>query len=251
MARPPRSTSGADIGSNGPGSPPPGGTPAGAGGESKRDRIIAAFLALLAERSFEEIGLGEIAVRADVSLADLRGEFRSKLTILAAHIKDIDRRVLAGGDADMAAEPARERLFDVLMRRIEVLTPHKQAVRSLLCSARRDPLLGLALNGMAVRSQQWMLTAADIPAAGSKGMIRAQGLAVLFARVLQTFVNETDPAHARTMAALDRQLGRAQRCSGILDELCRWVPSPGRFPFPSWRRRRSEPDIDDAPAAAI
>ena len=45
------------------------------------------------------------------------------LSILAAQMKDIDRAVLEGGDADMAKEPPRDRLFDVLMRRLEALAP--------------------------------------------------------------------------------------------------------------------------------
>ena len=114
-----------------------------------------------------------------MSLGQLRGEFASTLAIFAAHIKATDRAVLAEDLSDMAEEPPRERLFDVLMRRLEVLAPHRQAVRSLLRSARRNPPLALALNGLAVRSQQWMLTAAEINASGPRGMIRAQGLALL------------------------------------------------------------------------
>ena len=89
----------------------------------------------------------------------------------------------------MAEEPPRERLFDVLMRRLEILAPHRQAVRSLLRSARRNPPLALALNRHAVRSQQWMLTAAGIKSSGPRGMIRAQGLAMLFASVLRTWID--------------------------------------------------------------
>ena len=104
------------------------------------------------------------------------------------------------------------------------MAPHKEALRSLLRSAMRDPGLALALNAMAVRSQQWMLTAADIPASGPRGMVRAQGLALLFARVLRTFVDDDDEGHARTMAALDRELARGARWVGLLDDLCRFVP---------------------------
>jgi AcrR family transcriptional regulator len=178
-------------------------------------------MALLAEQPIERIGLAEIAERAGLSLADLRGEFASPLAILAAQIKQLDRQVLAEIDPDMAEESPRERLFDVLMRRLELLAPHKEAVRSLLRSARRDPPLALALNAMAVQSQQWMLTAAGIGAAGPKGMVRAQGLALLFANVLRTWVDDDDPGLARTLAALDRELARGQRFSGLLDELCR------------------------------
>src|SRR5207244_11958364 len=141
--------------------------------------------------------------------------------ILAGTMTVIDRAVLAGGDADMDEEPPRERLFDVLMRRLEVLAPHKDAVRSLMRSAARNPGLAFALNSLAVRSQQWMLTAADIGASGPRGLLRAQGLALLFASVLRTWINDEDAGLAPTLAALARALGRGQRWSGFLADLLR------------------------------
>ena len=106
-----------------------------AGGMSERAKAIDALMALLAEQSFEQIGLAEVAGRAGLKLSQLRAEFGSVLAIFAAHVKDIDRAVLAGGDADMTEEPPRERLFDVLMRRLEALAPYKEAVRSVMRSA--------------------------------------------------------------------------------------------------------------------
>jgi AcrR family transcriptional regulator len=215
------------------------------GPKSEQERIIESFMGLLGEKPIEEIGFAEIARGADVSLAQLRGMFGSKLAILSAHVKEIDRQVLAGGDAEMAEESPRERLFDVLMRRIELLEPRKAAVRSLLRSCRRHPGLAFALNGLAVRSQQWMLTAADIDAAGPRGMARAQGLALLFASVLRTWVHDDDPGHARTMAALDRALARGRRLSGFLDDLCRIPKCVGRV------RRRRRGDAGDADEESV
>ena len=110
-----------------------------ANGKPARERAVYALMALLAEKSFEQIGLAEIAEAAGLSLAELRAEFGSTIAMLAAHVKELDRQVLAGGDADMADETPRERLFDVLMRRLELLGPHREAVRSLMRSARRNP----------------------------------------------------------------------------------------------------------------
>ena len=143
------------------------------------------------------------------------------------------------------SEPPRERLFDVLMRRLEVLAPHKAAVRSLLRSATRNPPLAFALNGLAVRSQQWMLTAADIDAAGPRGMVRAQGLALLFAQVLRSWVHDDDPGLARTMAALDRALARGQRWSGFLDDLCR-IPAAACRLRPRRPRRADDEETVEA-----
>src|SRR5205814_1850006 len=114
--------------------------------QSPRSKIIAAFMELLAGHPIEEIGFADVAALAGVSLAELRDEFGSTLSILATYFKSVDRQVLAHGDADMAEEPSRERLFDVLMRRLEVLAPHKEAVRSLMRSARRNPGTAFALN---------------------------------------------------------------------------------------------------------
>jgi AcrR family transcriptional regulator len=219
----------------------------GAGPGPARERIIAAFLALLAEKSFERIGLVEVAERAGVSLAELRDEFASTLGIYAAHVKTIDRTVLGRRETDMAEESPRERLFDVLMRRFDALASHKAAVRSLLRSARRNPPLALALNGVALRSQQWMLAAANIDAAGPRGMLRAQGLAILYAQVLAVWVDDEDPGLARTMAALDRGLGRGARWARFLDDLSRLAPPrcPGLF-----RRARRHADDDRNPDEA-
>ena len=217
---------------------------------SNREKIIETFMALLAEKPFEQVGFGEIAARSGLSLVQCRAEFGSTIGVLAAHAKEIDRKVLAGGEADMAEEPPRERLFDVLMRRLEALAPHRAAVRSLLRSASRNPGLAVALNGLALRSQQWMLTAADIDAAGPRGILRAQGLALLYARVLRVWLNDQDPGLARTLAALDRELARGQRWAGFLDGLCRFVPRRRSRRGRDGSRRYDADDAGEEPAAA-
>jgi AcrR family transcriptional regulator len=219
--------------------PPPRGT-------SNRDKAIDALMTLLTERSFEQIGLAEVAGRAGLKLSDLREEFGSTLAIFAAHVKDIDRAVLAGGDADMAEEPPRERLFDVLMRRLEALAPYKEAIRSMMISARRHPSLALALNAMAVRSQRWMLEAAGIGTSGPRGAMRAQGAALMYGRVLSVWVDDDEEGLDRTMAALDRGLASAERWVGFLDDLLALPACILRGP----RRRRRHRDEDEEIEAA-
>ncbi|HLL27214.1 MAG TPA: TetR/AcrR family transcriptional regulator [Xanthobacteraceae bacterium] len=216
---------------------------------SNRDKIIEAFLALLAEKPFERIGLAEVAEKAGVSLADMRGDFGSTFDMIAAFMRETDRKVLAGGEGEDVEATARDRLFDVLMRRFEALLPHREAVRSLARSAERHPRFALALNKLAVRSQQWMLSGAGIGSAGLIGGLRAQAVAVLFARVMRVWLNDDDPGLARTMAELDRDLATGARLAMLLDDLCRLAP---RCP-PRRRRARdtgprrtsdpSEPEI--------
>ncbi|WP_018387134.1 hypothetical protein [Ancylobacter sp. FA202] len=182
-----------------------------------RALALDSFMRLLARMPFERISLGAVADEAKIPLAELRASFGSTFDMLAGFLREVDAKVLAPSSDDMADEPARDRVFDVLMRRLDVLAPHKPALRSLMDSARRNPFFALALNKLSVRSQQWMLAAARIDTAGLKGAVRAQGLALVFGRVLQTFLTDDDPALARTMAALDRELARGERALGLIE----------------------------------
>ncbi|MGE0753465.1 MAG: TetR/AcrR family transcriptional regulator [Variibacter sp.] len=213
---------------------------------SDRDKIIDAFLELLAERRFEEIGFGDVATKADVPLASCRRQFNALIAVYAAHVARIDAAVLEGLDPAMAQESPRERLFDIIMRRLEALAPHKAAMRSLARSARRNPPLALALNGIAARSQQWMLTGANISAHGLRGALRAQGLALLYIDVLRTWLHDDDPGLARTMAALDRALGRGQQFAHCLDRLCACIPPP-LHRSRRWRPRDHSNDPGEQP----
>jgi AcrR family transcriptional regulator len=217
-------------------------------GNSDRDKAIDALLTLLTEHPFEDIGLAEVAGRAGIKLSTLRAEFGSTPAIYAAHIKDIDKAVLDGGDADMAEEPPRERLFDVLMRRLELMTPYKEAVRSIIRSARRNPGLALAINAMAVRSQAWMLEAAGIGASGARGALRAQGGALMFARVVKAWLDAEDDEDAmdRAMAALNRGLASAERWDGFVGDLC---ALPGCLARGPRRRRRARYEDEEVEAA--
>jgi len=214
----------------------------------QHDAIVAAFMALLAEKRFEDIGFAEIARRAGVSLSDVRMKHASKIEMLAAYMRDVDRAVLDGIDPGLADEPPRERLFDVLMRRLDVLAADKAAVKSLWQSARFNPGLTLAVNGLATRSMQWMLTAADISATGPKGMIRAQGLTFLFGSVMRTWANDDDPGQARTLAALDRALSSGQRWAGLLDDLFR-IPEAACGASRAFSRRRHDDRGKESAAA--
>lgn len=210
-----------------------------ASGKSDRDKIIDALLALLAERRIERISLSDVAERAGLSLRACRAQFPSLLAMLAAFTRRIDGQVLGQESDETAEESPRERLFEVLMRRFEALAPHKEAVRSLARSARCNPALALALNGLTMRSQAWMLEAAGISTAGLRGVIRAQGTACFYAKAMRTWLDDDDPGLSRTMAALDRQLGRGARWARRLDGLCRLLPRPARR-----HRRRAYRDRD-------
>lgn len=189
------------------------------GAADPRRAAIDALMALSAEGPWKDIGLSDIAGRAGLKLSQLRGLFPSKGAILAAYSRQIDQAVLDGIDEGMSGEPARERLFDVLMRRIDALAPQKAAIENISKAFAVDPLSLAAWNRVVTNSMQWMLVAADIDAEGPLGAVRAQGLALAWSRILKVWLKDDDEGLAATMKEVDRQLRSGERWMERADDL--------------------------------
>ena len=203
-------------------------------------------MALAATQPWEEISISDIARQAGVTLAEFRDLFPSKGAVLGGLSRKIDRAVLEGTSTDLAGEPARERLFDVLMRRVDALTPYKAGLKNIASAVKRDALTLLALNQVSLNSMRFMLEAAGIGTEGPLGTLKLQGTVIAFARTLDTWFEDDDPGLAKTLARLDRELGRGERALGYADDLHR-LSAPFRslaraaFAGPGeFRRRREE-----------
>jgi AcrR family transcriptional regulator len=178
---------------------------------SPEDRIIDALLALAAEERFEEITLSQIATRAQTTLGEFREHFSSKSAVLAAFLRRIDKIVLDGTTEALADENPKERLFDVLMRRLDAMTPYKAGVEGIAEWMQREPLHAAGFNRLALRSMRFMLEAADIDVTGRVGALKLQGLVVAWARVVGVWLKDEDSGLSATMAELDRALTRGDK----------------------------------------
>lgn len=174
------------------------------------DKIIDAALKLAATRGWHELSLADIATAAKVSLPELGGLFTSKSAILAAWSARIDAEVLKLAEVeDMSGESARDRLFDVLMLRIDAMTPQKPALIAIARDLRRDPVAALSLIAPMMQAFGWMLEAAGVDSSGLRGALRVRGLALIWSRVLPVWLADGEDM-AKTMAELDRRLRQAE-----------------------------------------
>jgi ubiquinone biosynthesis protein COQ9 len=171
-----------------------------------RGRIIDAALRLAAAKPWRDISLNEIAQAAGVSLVELSKEFYGKLSIMAAFTKLVDEQVLARARlVHGAEESARDRVFDVLMTRFDILQPYRAALKSIVHDGGVTP--GLDTLGRMMRSQHWMLVAAGLPADGPAGRAREAALLSVYARTFQEWLDDEDSGRAKTMAVLGRRSG--------------------------------------------
>ena len=177
---------------------------------SDDERLIAALWRVIAAHGWPGLSMRRLAVEAGVEAASLRERFPTRLDVLLLHGRMMDQAVLAGTIPGQGGS-ARDRIFDVLMRRLDAMQPHREGILRLFEDMRRDPALALALAPHIGIAMRWMLEAAEIEAKSCQARLLAMGLAGVWLATIRAWSRDDSPDMGSTMAALDSALDRAER----------------------------------------
>jgi AcrR family transcriptional regulator len=183
------------------------------------NRALDAFLRLIADKGFAQVSLREVAESAGLGVAELYRLYSDKVALAGAFMARIDAEVLAGTSKQSdPEETARDRLFDVLMRRYDVLRPHRAALAAIRRAATRDPLLAIELGPALRRSMAAMLEAASLSSEGLSGALRQNGLLAIHYAVSRVFDRDETTDLSKTMAALDGRLKMAEKWAQLFEK---------------------------------
>ena len=175
--------------------------------------LMKAAFELAAERGWTNVTVAEAARAAGLKLAEARLRFPGRIAILLKLGRMADAAALAGTDG-VQDTTTRDRLFDIVMRRIDVFQAHRRGVIAVLRALPADPLASLLLWGATLRSMAWLLDGAGDSPTGLDRTLRAHGLAAVWVSVLRAWMGDDSADLSATMAALDRALDRAEQMSG-------------------------------------
>lgn len=182
--------------------------------ENIKEKAVKAALSLAAEKGWEHTALYDIAERAGIPLHTLRDYFEDRTDILVALGRMIDRKMLENAPQTEDGIPPRDRLFDLLMERFDVLNDHREGITAILKTFRCDPKQAVISLPHLCRSMGWVLDAAGIETSGIKGAARVTGLTGLYLKTLWVWSGDESEDMAKTMAALDKNLERADKMAG-------------------------------------
>jgi ubiquinone biosynthesis protein COQ9 len=193
--------------------------------------LIAAAFRLAAESGWRAVNVAAAARAAGLPLARARERFPGRTAILVRFGRLADQAALA----ELPPEgSARDRLFDLLMRRIDTFQSHRAGVLALFHALPAEPPTALLLALATRRSMRWMLEAAGIPTSGVRGELRVNGLVATWLWTMRAWRTDETEDLSVTMAALDRALRRAERTA-------EWLGWSSRAAAPS--PDGAEPDI--------
>lgn len=184
--------------------------------------LLDGALKLIADEGYAVFSLNRLAEAAGTSLAQVYQVFANRAAVPSALSERIDALLREAVTSD-SESPPRDRIFDVVMTRLELLQPHKEPVLVILRELPRVPQDGILLMPSLIRSLHAVLELAGIDASGLKGRVRVQAMVAIYMRVLKTWIVDDDPGLSGSMALLDRWLRRAEQVTPDF-----WSKSPAR-----------------------
>ena len=181
--------------------------------------LIAAAWQMAADRGWGRLSVTAAARSAGLPLARARERFPNRAAILLRFGRLADQAALAEAPTDGTV---RDKLFYLLMRRIDVLQAHRAGVLALLRSLRAQPATALLLALANRRSMRWMLGAAGVSTIGLGGDLRVKGLLAVWLWTVRAWRADESTDLSATMAALDTALQRAETMAAWFG----WRPRP-------------------------
>jgi hypothetical protein len=191
--------------------------------------LIAAWMALAADSGRHLPSVAAAAQQAGLPLERARGRFASRASVLMRFGRIADEAALTGA---VSEGPVRDRLFDTIMRRIDLFQTHRAGVLAVLRLLPGMPPQALLLGVATERSMRWLLDASGVRTSGITGALRVRGLIAVWLWTLRAWQRDESADLSTTMAALDRALGQAERAAGWLggSRAKPVAPSPGPVP---------------------
>ncbi|MFT9361528.1 TetR family transcriptional regulator [Acetobacter okinawensis] len=170
--------------------------------------LVSAALTLAQDRGWSSVTVLAAARQAGLALPEARRRFPLKASILLRLGRMADDVALAD---DMICGDVRERLFDLLMRRLDVFQQYRGGLQSVFRTLPMDPALTILLGGATVESMRWIADAAGVNTNGVVGFVRMNMLVAVWTHTLRVWEKDESPDMGSTMAALDLALDKAGR----------------------------------------
>jgi len=183
------------------------------------DTVLDAALRCAARDGWRAVTLADIAAEAATNVEAVEALYPTKAAVVRGLLGRVDDKAAASlEEAPMDGSSARDRLFDLLMRRFDALAcadyPDAETARAgmvaIIRDQARDPKAVLCLMPRMLRTMAAALDAAGPGSRGPCGALRVKGLGLVYGDTLRTFLGDDGADMAKTMAALDRGLRRAE-----------------------------------------
>ena len=181
-------------------------------------KIGEAALRVAARQGWNRLTLDAVAKAAKIPAAQVKKLFPDKNDLLTAIVATVDSHMATAISKPDPESSPHDRLFEILMARLDFLQTHRRAITGIMDAAKRDLRMGRKLLPAQINAMRRILELSWLKPQTPREPFVVAGLLGVYGLTLCVWRNDSSPDMTKTMAALDRFLRRA---IGIFDIIFR------------------------------
>lgn len=187
------------------------------GEKSVKDSVIDAALNLAVEEGWASVSFDQIILASQADKSEVLEYFDDKGDILIAYGRRVDAKLFKEVPSIISDDmSAREKIFDILMERFDIINEDREAVLSILESFRGDPKQVVLTFPHLAKSMTKVLEASGVETENIKGAAQVTGLVGVYLYVVRMWKDDDSADMAQTMAKLDKSLDYAESTANSL-----------------------------------
>lgn len=175
------------------------------------DQIIIATLQILSHSSWSEISFSGLASYLKTRPLFIYSYFKNKNDILKGIINFVDRKMegLYLSHSHYVEElTPQEILFEIILCRLEIMSPYKRAFHHLTQTLWHNPLDIIEAHSYFLYSLENILNIAGIETLDLIGFIKKRCFAFFYYQIIQDWFRDTTLDQSLTLVALDKNLSK-------------------------------------------
>jgi len=184
--------------------------------DSSKRKICETALSLAAKKGWRPLTLDQIAETAKIPPAQIHKMYASKNDLLPEIVSWIDGCAAMAAATVNPSDPPRDRLFEILMARFDILQKHRGGVLAILKDGRRDPAFLRHMMPAHIKIMRQIVASAHLAPSEGGGTLVTCGLLAVYYRTVWEWEKDLSSDMTKTMATLDKSLKCAAKAAGIL-----------------------------------
>ena len=180
----------------------------------KKFNLINKAFKMIEKIGWKSFSFEKLAEEEKISVLDVNKVLKTKTILLREFSLMIDSSVEKNFDLkDLENSSTKDNLFELIMLRLELMTPYKKALYNIIDAFKKDLSAYKTVSCSILNSLDFYLELTNSYDGSFFDGLKKNTLLIIYARTFMTWMNDNSDEMTKTMSELDKMLSFAERAT--------------------------------------
>ena len=185
----------------------------------KKFNLINKAFKIIEKIGWKSFSFEKLAEEEKISVLDVNKVLKTKTMLLREFSLMIDSSVEKNFDLkDLENSSTKDNLFELIMLRLELMTPYKKALYNIIDAFKNDLSAYKTVSCSILGSLDFYLELTNSYDGSFLDGLKKNTLLIIYARTFMTWMNDNSDEMTKTMSELDKMLSFAERATKTLKD---------------------------------